>query len=212
MKNKKLAGSLLLLLTALIWGCAFVSQRIGMSYVQPFTFNSIRTFIGGLFLIPLPSSLPCHQPAAGGNTIYQRRESRIHHFTVYSPGPMSGAFHRTACRKSCLGGSGPGCRRSLPSVHGGAPGAGEGRLLYHSLCPYLCLPYPGSRLLCHTHRRHQAILPPVPYIRRCRNGFHVHIRDTSCQRYTGMHVPYTLCRNLLLRTGLYIPDNRAEAC
>ena len=52
MKNKKLAGSLLLLLTALIWGCAFVSQRIGMSYVQPFTFNSIRTFIGGLFLIP----------------------------------------------------------------------------------------------------------------------------------------------------------------
>ena len=52
MKNKKLAGSLLLLLTAFIWGCAFVSQRIGMSYVQPFTFNSIRTFIGGLFLIP----------------------------------------------------------------------------------------------------------------------------------------------------------------
>ncbi|MBR4684719.1 MAG: DMT family transporter, partial [Spirochaetia bacterium] len=45
-------GSLLLLLTALIWGCAFVSQRIGMSYVEPFTFNSIRTFIGGLFLIP----------------------------------------------------------------------------------------------------------------------------------------------------------------
>ena len=52
MKNKKLAGSLLLLLTAFIWGCAFVSQRIGMSYVQPFTFNSIRTFIGGLFRIP----------------------------------------------------------------------------------------------------------------------------------------------------------------
>ncbi len=52
MKNKKLAGSLLLLLTALIWGSAFVSQRIGMSYVEPLTFNSIRTFLGGLFLIP----------------------------------------------------------------------------------------------------------------------------------------------------------------
>ena len=52
MDNKKLAGSLLLLFTALIWGCAFVSQRIGMSYVEPLTFNSIRTFIGGLFLIP----------------------------------------------------------------------------------------------------------------------------------------------------------------
>ena len=52
MRNKKLAGSLLLLLTALIWGSAFVSQRVGMSYVGPLTFNSIRTFIGGLFLIP----------------------------------------------------------------------------------------------------------------------------------------------------------------
>ena len=59
MKNKKLAGCLLLLLTALIWGCGFVSQRIGMSYVEPFTFNSIRTFIGGLFLIPF-IPLFCH--------------------------------------------------------------------------------------------------------------------------------------------------------
>ena len=62
MKNKQLAGSLLLLLTALIWGCAFVSQRIGMSYVGPFTFNSIRTFIGGLFLIPFIPIFCRNQP------------------------------------------------------------------------------------------------------------------------------------------------------
>ena len=62
MKNKQLAGSLLLLLTALIWGCAFVSQRIGMSYVGPFTFNSIRTFIGGLFLIPFIPIICRNQP------------------------------------------------------------------------------------------------------------------------------------------------------
>ena len=72
MKNKKLAGSLLLLLTAFIWGCAFVSQRIGMSYVQPFTFNSIRTFIGGLFLIPfIPvfcRNKPMIPPAGSGRS------------------------------------------------------------------------------------------------------------------------------------------------
>ncbi len=62
MKNKQLAGSLLLLFTALIWGCAFVSQRIGMSYVGPFTFNSIRTFIGGLFLIPFIPIFCRNQP------------------------------------------------------------------------------------------------------------------------------------------------------
>ncbi len=62
MKNKQLAGSLLLLFTALIWGFAFVSQRIGMSYVGPFTFNSIRTFIGGLFLIPFIPIFCRNQP------------------------------------------------------------------------------------------------------------------------------------------------------
>ncbi len=34
--------SLLLLLTATIWGVAFVSQSVGMDYVGPFTFNAAR--------------------------------------------------------------------------------------------------------------------------------------------------------------------------
>ncbi len=40
--SKKLRGNLLLLLTALIWGSAFVAQSAGMDYVQPFTYNGIR--------------------------------------------------------------------------------------------------------------------------------------------------------------------------
>jgi drug/metabolite transporter (DMT)-like permease len=42
----------LLLLIAIIWGFAFVAQRIGMDYVGPFTFNGIRFALGSLILIP----------------------------------------------------------------------------------------------------------------------------------------------------------------
>ena len=51
--SKKMQGNLMLLLTALIWGTAFVAQSAGMDHVQPFTYNGIRTLIGGLVLIPV---------------------------------------------------------------------------------------------------------------------------------------------------------------
>ena len=47
-----LKGNLYLLLTSLIWGTAFVAQSVGMDYVGPFTFNCVRSFIGGFVLIP----------------------------------------------------------------------------------------------------------------------------------------------------------------
>ncbi|WP_434309791.1 DMT family transporter [Hominifimenecus sp. rT4P-3] len=55
MKTKKvpLKNSFLLLLTAAIWGSAFVAQSVGMDYLGPFTFNSIRCLIGGVVLLPL---------------------------------------------------------------------------------------------------------------------------------------------------------------
>ena len=43
----------LLLLTAGIWGFAFVAQRIGMDYMGPYAFNGIRFALGALALIPL---------------------------------------------------------------------------------------------------------------------------------------------------------------
>ena len=43
---------MLLLLTAAIWGVAFVAQSVGMDYVGPFTFNTVRSLIGGIVLIP----------------------------------------------------------------------------------------------------------------------------------------------------------------
>ena len=52
MKKKTIRGNILLLLTAFIWGSAFVAQSVGMEYVGPFTFNFARNIIGGAFLIP----------------------------------------------------------------------------------------------------------------------------------------------------------------
>lgn len=51
--SKKMQSNLLLLITAFIWGSAFVAQKSGMDYIEPFTFNGIRTLIGGLVLIPV---------------------------------------------------------------------------------------------------------------------------------------------------------------
>lgn len=48
-----LKSNLLLLLTAAIWGFAFVAQRVGMAYVGPFTFNGVRFLLGSLSLLPL---------------------------------------------------------------------------------------------------------------------------------------------------------------
>ncbi len=42
----------MLLITALIWGTAFVAQSVGMDYIGPFTFGAVRFMIGGLVLLP----------------------------------------------------------------------------------------------------------------------------------------------------------------
>jgi drug/metabolite transporter (DMT)-like permease len=41
------------MLTAVIWGGAFVAQRVGMDHVGPFTFNGVRFALGALTLLPL---------------------------------------------------------------------------------------------------------------------------------------------------------------
>ena len=46
-------NSLLLLLTATIWGVAFVAQSVSMGYIGAFTFNAVRCLIGSLTLLPV---------------------------------------------------------------------------------------------------------------------------------------------------------------
>ena len=50
--NKKL-HIFFLFLTALIWGTAFVAQRMGSEYVEPFTYLAWRSWAAVLFLAPL---------------------------------------------------------------------------------------------------------------------------------------------------------------
>ena len=45
-------NAVMLLLTSLIWGTAFVAQSVGMDFLGPFTFNGVRSFIGGVTLLP----------------------------------------------------------------------------------------------------------------------------------------------------------------
>ncbi|MCP4746782.1 MAG: DMT family transporter [Desulfobacteraceae bacterium] len=42
----------LLLLTALIWGFAFVAQRVGMDFIGPFTYSAVRFSLGTCVLLP----------------------------------------------------------------------------------------------------------------------------------------------------------------
>ncbi len=60
---------ILLLLTAVIWGVAFVAQSVGMDYVGAFTFNFTRCIIGGLVLIPCIFFLDWLKQREKGNTL-----------------------------------------------------------------------------------------------------------------------------------------------
>lgn len=68
MKGVTIKSDALLLTTAVIWGFAFVAQRVGMEYVGPFTFNGIRFGIGSLSLLPLVL-MSREQPAATKNIL-----------------------------------------------------------------------------------------------------------------------------------------------
>lgn len=53
MKQQEMAGMACLVLTALIWGFAFVSQVQGMASMSPLFFNAARFTLGAISLIPL---------------------------------------------------------------------------------------------------------------------------------------------------------------
>ena len=71
---KSLRSGALLMLTAAIWGAAFVAQSAGMEFIGPFTFNGLRTLIGAVVLIPVAwavhrahgAPIPWKRTLAGG--------------------------------------------------------------------------------------------------------------------------------------------------
>lgn len=75
MKKGNFAGSAMLVLTALIWGGAFVAQSKGMDHVGPLTFNAVRFIIGAIVLLPVIAALDAGKKRRG---TYQKptREDR----------------------------------------------------------------------------------------------------------------------------------------
>ena len=53
MQRKEIGGMACLVLTAMIWGFAFVSQVQGMASMSPLFFGATRFTLGALSLIPL---------------------------------------------------------------------------------------------------------------------------------------------------------------
>ena len=57
MNRKTLIGNSLLLLTAMIWGTAFVFQRQGMDSIEPISFNAARMWLGAVIIGALSLAL-----------------------------------------------------------------------------------------------------------------------------------------------------------
>ena len=122
----KTKNGLILFLTAFIWGTAFVAQSVGMDYLGPFSFNGIRSLVGGLALIPCIAVLDrmdrksegeknkktliiggiCgQQSAADRDTVYNGGKSGIYHCILYCAGSGVGNFPKEADWLESLGGS-----------------------------------------------------------------------------------------------------------
>lgn len=95
MEQLKIRNCLLLLLTAAIWGAAFVAQRVGMDYVEPFTFNAVRCILGGLVLVPCILLL---KKRSGRGTDKSREKSQEDRKNLILGGVLCGIF-------LCLGSS-----------------------------------------------------------------------------------------------------------
>ena len=53
MKNKKLYGNIVLLITAILWGSTFIAQEVAMDSIGSFAFQAARSFVGCIFLTPV---------------------------------------------------------------------------------------------------------------------------------------------------------------
>ena len=71
--NKRLKGTLILMLTAIVWGISFVSQSVSMELIEPNTFCGIRTLIGALSLVPVILVMDNSKKKKGTQTNYNKK-------------------------------------------------------------------------------------------------------------------------------------------
>ena len=87
MNRKSLRGSLLLLLGSVIWGSAFVAQRVGMDHLGPFSFNGIRMLLAGVVMIPVAALIESRkrkEPRVPVDPKNQRRAGLLCGFLLFT--------------------------------------------------------------------------------------------------------------------------------
>lgn len=89
MNKSTLKSESLLLLTAAIWGFAFIAQRAGMEHVGPFMFNAIRFAMGSLVLVPLV--ILRHHRSQFSVPISHSSTHPFPHSSTHSPSPSPDA-------------------------------------------------------------------------------------------------------------------------
>ena len=78
MDKQKLKGEFYILLAAIIWGSAFVVQKVGMDYIGPLTFTAFRFTIGTLAMFPI---LMIARKVRGGKAVIRKSETGTRRFS-----------------------------------------------------------------------------------------------------------------------------------
>ena len=99
MKLQEIKGNLMLMLTALIWGCAFVAQSVSMDYIGPFTFQCIRSLMGSAVLVPVFLLLDHHKKRSGSYTLPTKNDRK----TLWSAGLVCGCIMTIAANLQQIG-------------------------------------------------------------------------------------------------------------
>lgn len=98
--NRRLRGSLLLIVTAAIWGASFVAQSKGAEYLGPFAFNAARSFLAGFALLIVDLVSHGARPAAA---FCDQRSARRSRRMLILGGIACGAALAAACGLQQMG-------------------------------------------------------------------------------------------------------------
>ena len=96
MRSQALRADLLMLITAMIWGSAFVAQRLGMDSIGPFLYTGLRFALACLVLLPLLALLQrrSRRPAAPLSAIRSRPSGATAPVAPASSPPRGAAYRR----------------------------------------------------------------------------------------------------------------------
>ncbi len=89
MKHSKALGNLLLLVTAMVWGMAFVFQRKGMDHIGPLSFNAARQVLASLALLVMVLASDAYNKAKG---TLPSRTMNAEHFRLYKKNTLKGGI------------------------------------------------------------------------------------------------------------------------